>query len=213
MPYATLEEAWGSNFFVEMPPVINANNMDAAAVYESHARRTAAQPNKYSAPYDPKSIGQCVETMSNTTTGSYVSKKRRNRIPNMSRTYERLNEHSGVPNRGNTEPRLIMGEDNQYQLANPQNLPNYFNTDAPISPYTRDLKERMEEHLKTSGTGSNSLNDFLVKENNRLKSMVEDMKKNMGNERDTVFDLLIFLLSGIFVIIIVDSYTKLIKKY
>ena len=213
MPYATLEEAWGSNFFVEMPPVINANNMDAAAVYESHARRTTAQPNKYSAPYDPNSVGRCVETMSNTTTGSYVSKKRRKRIPNMSRTYERLNEHSGVPNRGNTEPRLIMGEDNQYQLANPQNLPNYFNTDAPITPYTRDLKERMEEHLKTNGTGSNSLNDFLVKENNRLKGMVEDMKKNMGNERDTVFDLLIFLLSGIFVIIIVDSYTKLIKRY
>lgn len=91
------------------------------------------------------------------------------------RTYNRLNEHSGVESRLPTEK--FVGEEQHNESVVPSELKSY---------------------------------KLLVEENNELKRLLENLSKSTSTNDDTeLYDLILFISSGIIIIFLLDIIVKL----
>ena len=60
---------------------------------------------------------------------------------------------------------------------------------------------------------NNSEINLLKEENSRLKKIIEDIKNNSVEDKDTLVDLVVYLSTGVIIILMLENITKLIRKF
>ena len=222
MPYCTIEEAWSQNLNQDM-------EHDEFKANELHDTKYSEIELPDSEVYDED--GKDIRCKKK-------KKHIKKRAPNMSRTYNRLSEHSGPKTRhvNDGNKRLIMKDSGT--LDDSDNHANYSNSDMPINSYNSDLYEKlddeedisldkayqskaiidedqsmMEDFKDMAYIDSNSKNvNILKSENRRLKKIIEELKLNKYEDKDSILDLVVYIFSGIMVILIMENITKLSRK-
>jgi hypothetical protein len=220
MPYCTIEEAWSTSL---NPELQDKNYLGKSELGYHNVQLEGSEI--YGG--DGKQI-RCPEKKT-------VSRKK---IPNMSRTYNRLNEHSGPKSRfkkGNGEKRVVI-DNTKHILDDSQNHPNYNNGDIPINDYNNSMYETLDNEYRKSGKkieNSSMMEDFvdgnsdssgsiqgdnikilnLEKENLELKRIIAELKNNTINDKDNFLDVFTYVFTGVVMILLLENLTKLSRKF
>ena len=218
MPYCTIEEAWSTSLNPELQDKnypgkgeLGYQNihLEGSEIYGADGKPIRCPPKK-----------------------NPVIK----RIPNLSRTYNRLNEHSGPKTRfsdGNGEKRYVINNTEKI-LDDSQNHPNYNNSDLPINDHNNSMYETLDNeyrHNVKKIEDSSMMEDFvdgsddnnepgenvkileLQKENLELKRIIAELKNNTVCEKDNFLDVFTYVFTGIVLILLLENLTKLSRKF
>lgn len=214
MPYCTIEEAWKESLNPELEKELNVENGKSSLKlgYSEIDLKDSELHNSQGEPI---------------RTGRKKKEKKRKRVPNMSRTYNRLANHNGPKTRltesNNTQ---LVRKNSKERLDKSQNQPSYDNDDLPINSYNNSMYEELDnEYNKTSNIDKSSMmEDFknvdtvsemnlLKDENSRLKKIISEFKNNTMDDKDTLIDLAVYLSTGVIIILMLENITKLIRKF
>lgn len=130
---------------------------------------------------------------------------------NYSRTYERLPEHSGPPTRlpkkRKSKKKKNKDTIEAYNQTSQSPTESYFNS-SDIDNFKND-----DENVEIKEEGSEkSLYLDLLRENQELKNMISSLQ-NQSLDTDNIFDLVLFISSGIFIIFVLDIFVKNIRRF
>ena len=209
MPYATIQEVWGGGF--EQSP--NNYGYDENILLEDEDGDQRGQHQRLMNP--KKATERPIPESSN---------KPPRRVPNLSRTYNRLPNHNGPTDRlgrKSKKAKVVRDENGDYgykledDVSNPQeNDLKMRNRDAPITEYTRELEEGYAELDDDSKSGSKEdLIKSLIAENKRLRELLQEAKNMGGGTKDNLFDLALFISAGVFIIITLEAFSKGIRRF
>jgi len=232
MPYCTIEEAWSQSLNPELQTISNHNGNDVL-------------PNQYielqnSTLYD--SEGKSITCKK--------EKKQKKKMPNMSRTYNRLPEHSGPVTRfENDNQQVYVRNKDSFELDDRKNHPSYMNLDAPINDNNISMYEKLNDeynkNFKENSEESSMMEDFttlennysgdtakykrkgsrqekneyeyivneLKEENSRLKTMINELKNSKVEDKDSFLDIVVFLATGVVIILMMENISKLLRKF
>ena len=216
MPYCTIEEAWSNSLNPELKDKnypgqsklgYKEINLEGSEIYGE----------------DGKPI-RCPEK----------EKPKKKRLPNLSRTYNRLNEHSGPKTRfsdGNGEKRYVI-KNQRHELDDSQNHPNYDNSDVPINSYNNSMYENLDNEYRKNVSrieDSSMMEDFvdgkldshqdsrkmleLEKENLELKRIISELRNNSAQDKDNFLDVFTYVFTGVVMILLLENLTKLSRKF
>ena len=138
MPYCTIEEAWSQNNFMDKNYLGKDNNGNTHEIvhYSDNIYDDNAQ----------------LVNLDGVPKPSNNSRK----IPNLSRTYDRLSEHQGPDNRlKNNTKRYIIKNGNK-QLDNSNNHPQYSNEDLPLNEYDNLSYQQLMDNTQYYSPGDDS---------------------------------------------------------
>ena len=110
---------------------------------------------------------------------------------NMSRTYKKLNNHSG------NETRLKE-----------MNFNDSDTDDADFGLVIENTDEEVNETYKNSDMELKKL----IKENKNLKKLIKNLRKDTDNSVDNR-EFILYIFSGIIVIMILENFRKIYKKF
>ena len=152
----------------------------------------------------------------------------------MSRTYNRLNEHSGPKSRlpkGNGDKRYVI-KNQRYELDDSENHPNYDNSDVPINSYNNSMYENLDNEYRKNVSkieDSSMMEDFvdrkslnhsdknilseLRSENIELKRIISELRNNNIQDKDNFLDVFTYVFTGIVMILLLENLTKLSRKF
>lgn len=212
MPYCTIEEAWSQSLNPELNNDLN-KDISSDLGYQNINLKDQELHNSEGKPIRKKK----------------KKRDRKNRVPNMSRTYNRLPEHNGPKTRLKNTEKIYVRDGDQNSLSNNSDHPTYSNSDLPINSYNNSMYEELDdEYNKNSSNIDNSsmMEDFknivptnndelslLKSENKRLKNIIESLKNNRVEDKDTLVDLVVYLSTGVIIILMLENITKLIRKF
>lgn len=194
MPYCSIEEAWGNDFYENE---IESRKFKKIVPTENDLNIHDSEIN------NKKSID--------------IKKKK-----TFSRTYNRLPKHSGPKTRlpNNTfflkksKNKEIEVESDDDTESNNENE----DMDIDIDINENDLKNELIndesiENFYSENLDNNQENymNYLLNENKNLKNIIKKYKKN-GTEYENIFDLILFLSFGIFLIFILDIISKSVRR-
>ncbi len=210
MPYCTIEEAWKQSLNPEIEKDLNQkSSLDLG--YSKINLEDSELHNSKGEPIRKKN----------------EKRKKKNRVPNMSRTYNRLSEHNGPKTRlKNSGKKRLVRKNAEQVLDNSENHPSYSNSDLPINSYNNSMYEELDnEYDKNSNIDKSSMMedfrnipnnreiDLLKEENSRLKKIILDLKNNNVEDKDTIIDLAVYVSTGVIIILMLENITKLIRKF
>jgi len=216
MPYCTIEEAWTNSLNPELKDdnyTGQSNlgyqniNLEGSEIYGENGKPIRC-PEKI--PEKPQ------------------------KISNMSRTYNRLNEHSGPKTRlpkGNGNKRHVI-KNQRYVLDDSQNHPNYNNSDVPINSHNNSMYENLDNEYRKNESkieDSSMMEDFvdrsheidddrnvvseLKNENTELKRIISELRNNNIQDKDNFLDVFTYVFTGIVMILLLENLTKLSRKF
>jgi len=199
MPYCSIEEAWGNSFEKKTEPKKFKKIVPEHDIIDSDL-------------YDNDMFSEYNTSKKSSNT---VKKK------NFTRSYNRLPEHSGpstrLPSSDIKQKRLQMKHKNKI-LEESESLPTYSNMDIPINDYDLELEKEMNdnhiisEYDEESSSTKEPYINFLINENKELKRLVTKIEKAATNN-DSIFDLVLFIACGMFIIFFLDTVNKGIRQY
>lgn len=209
MPYCTIEEAWGENLssttsnnrfkkitpengFIENIRGYSLDSYPESDIYDKEAKSVFSKKGK---------------------------RKKIKRKKTFSRNYNRLPEHSGPKTRLPKKQRRLIIEKSVKSLDDIDNHPQDSNLDLPINEYDQLLEQKMndgydsDEDMKENFQSKEDFVNFLQSENKKLKHIIKELQKNTFNKNDNLFDLVVFLSTGIFIIFMLDTLSKSIRRF
>ena len=224
MPYCTIEEAWNTSIDPSLLDIDNAR--DPEQDYQNIHLENSEIFN---------SRGQSIECKK-------PKQKQVKKGRNMSRTYNRLSEHSGPKSRFTSSQKKIIHNNNRVVLNDSPANPN-LNTDLPINEYNLDMAEKLNDEYKiqsedlsskgsilhefksinksdnnTTNITNNIDENFIIlnelrKENTELRQLINELKNNKLENSDNFMDLITFIITGIIVILMMENITALLRKF
>ena len=224
MPYCTIEEAWNTSIDPSLLDIDNAR--DPEQDYQNIHLENSEIFN---------SRGQSIECKK-------PKQKQVKKGRNMSRTYNRLSEHSGPKSRFTSSQKKIIHNNNRVVLNDSHTNPN-LNTDLPINEYNLDMAEKLNDEYKiqsedlsskgsilhefksinksdnnTTNITNNIDENFIIlnelrKENTELRQIINELKNNKLENSDNFMDLITFIITGIIVILMMENITALLRKF
>lgn len=220
MPYCTIEEAWNTSIDPSLLDIDNAR--DPEQDYQNIHLENSEIFN---------SRGQSIECKK-------PKQKQVKKGRNMSRTYNRLSEHSGPKSRFTSSQKKIIHNNNRVVLNDSPANPN-LNTDLPINEYNLDMAEKLNDEYKIqsedlsskgsilhefksinkSDNNTNTIDEnFIIlnelrKENTELRQLINELKNNKLENSDNFMDLITFIITGIIVILMMENITALLRKF
>ena len=224
MPYCTIEEAWNTSIDPSLLDIDNAR--DPEQDYQNIHLENSEIFN---------SRGQSIECKK-------PKQKQVKKGRNMSRTYNRLSEHSGPKSRFTSSQKKIIHNNNRVVLNDSHTNPN-LNTDLPINEYNLDMAEKLNDEYKiqsedlsskgsilhefksinksdnnTTNITNNIDENFIIlnelrKENTELRQLINELKNNKLENSDNFMDLITFIITGIIVILMMENITALLRKF
>ena len=197
MPYCSIEEAWGNDFYENET--------------ESRKFKKIVTPENELNMYDSE--------VNNDKTKDIKKKK------TFSRTYNRLPNHSGPKTRlpinklflKKSEKNKKIEIESEYEDDTESKNENE-DKDIDININENDLNSELINDESIENFYSENLNNnkenymnYLLNENKNLKNIIKKYKKN-GTEYENIFDLILFLSFGIFLIFILDIISKSVRR-
>lgn len=210
MPYCSIEEAWGKDFFENEAEPEKFKKIVSDDYYnndEDYFNNNYKDSNVYNELEDNLF---CPENKINK-----IKKKKK-----FSRTYNRLSEHSG--------PETRLPYMNRHVINNKKNLKIYPEEENNLISEEENDSKSEEENDENSISYDDKIikeafnNQFskkdkdkyinnLIKENIKLKNILKKYDTN-GIEYDNIFDLILFLSFGVFIILLLDIISKSIRR-
>jgi hypothetical protein len=205
MVYCTIEEAWTQSLNPELENTpINDNNIN----YNINGSADLYE-------IDPP----------------HVKKKR---IPNKSRTYNKLpghqsksdrlgkskvhkiNNKEGVDDPGDQPYRNMTSPENEYNIK----MYDDYNDKARDLDSTVSIMEDFQDNLPVNENMGNSVQfleiiNELRAENKRLVTTITDLQNSAGSisNKDNFMDIIIFITAGIIIILMMENITKLMRRF
>ncbi len=205
MPYATINEAWNVKEFTD-----NQNR------YEGNSSYMPPENKNFSRNYNrlPEHTGPSTRLTTEDSQQVYIRDNPENRIDYPQNHPSFLNQDLPI---------------NEYNLKKYQELNDTFLSKQNKIPkekfnnYELDSNHSMiysQPSLK-QGHDSNNTKELLEmirelkRENKKLNTVIDDLKKGgMNNlDKDNMFDLIVYLSSGILVIFMMENVSKLIRRF
>ena len=227
MPYCTIEEAWSTSLNPELQQSNSMgysnetvhNNVDFqnSRIYNSLGEEVAKKKKQ------PKKR-QRNANFSRTY----------NRLPEHSGPKTRF-----VKDNQNIYVRSSDGT----ELDSKENHPSYMNLDLPINEYNVAMYEKLNDEynkkqkeitekaaLENEDESEDESEHFsnkkerydnkylhiiktLKEENNKLRDMVDELKNNKVREKDSLADIMIFIITGIVIILMMENISKLVRRF
>ena len=200
MPYCSIQEAWGTDFYENKnQPKRFQKIVPELAREESMAYNNVNYPET-----------DVYDSSANSIYHKRQKKPTRKR-KSFSRSYNRLPEHSGPESRlPNSSIQYRLGYDTEKHLVEEES-PIYENTDLPNNQFDNRLEESLNDSKEEFQSNSTYINRIL-KENIELKKIIENFN-NKSIENDNIFDLVLFISSGVFIIFLLDMMSKAIRRF
>jgi hypothetical protein len=202
MPFCTIEEAWGVPKNPDLQ-YLSGNDYEKAykeiylensEIYDADGNSIRKKPN----PYDNES-NRPVE-----------------RVANYSRNYNRLPETTGpvtrLPQQPDRKQQVYVRGEPENVLETPSNHPSLYNRDLPINNYNYKMTQGNEKFADSDGELMNIVRE-LRNENKSLKKMVEELKHSGSQNKDSLFDTVVYISTGIFVILMMENMSSLIRRF
>lgn len=230
MPYCTIEEAWNESLNPELRE------------FQDNKEKEFKQVNYNNS----KIYDQDGESVTNDK--KCVKKKK---ILNLSRTYNRLPEHSGptsrLPNSNDPNDYYNSLENNDLPInkfnnskrmknnhknkINNKNIKNKKKINKQKNKNISDVKESFSEindvqiSVRKQNQNREIVNNNNEKyineieklkiENEKLKNIINELKNsnNVSNTKDSFLDVLIYIVTGIIIILMMENITKLVRRF
>ena len=233
MPYCTIEEAWNESLNPELKEFQDNNKKEYKNV--SYINSKIYNEEGESVTNDKK----CVK---------------KKKFLNLSRTYNRLPEHSGptsrLPDSNDPDKYYNSLENNDLPINKFNNLKKNNNllnnnrnnkkkqnkNEKKINKNNRfknkktnkEIKEPFSEisdvriNLRNKNEDNSDENEYykneiekLKIENKKLKNIINELKNsnNVSNTKDSFLDVLIYIITGIIVILMMENITKLVRRF
>tara|TARA_B100001093_G_scaffold519375_1_gene608118 strand:+ start:631 stop:1344 length:714 start_codon:yes stop_codon:yes gene_type:complete len=237
MPYCTIEEAWNESLNPELREFQDNKEKEFKQVSYNNSKI-----------YDQD--GESV-----TNDKKCVKKKK---FLNLSRTYNRLPEHSGptsrLPNSNDPNDYYNSLENNDLPInkfnnlkrmknnlsknnvknkINNKNIKNKKKINKQKNKNISDIKESFSEindvqiSVRKQNQNREIVNDDnnnekyineiekLKIENEKLKNIINELKNsnNVSNTKDSFLDVLIYIVTGIIIILMMENITKLVRRF
>ena len=128
-----------------------------------------------------------------------VDHKPYRKVQNYSRTYNKLPEHSGPETRLTPMPTKNKGSDSD------SDSDSLFDETSSVDESVHDEVEKYKNEdydLKK-----------LIKENKNLKKLIKNLKKNRFINNDSNKDFALYVFSGLVVIMILENFRKIYKRF
>lgn len=200
MPYCTIDEAWN----MSLNPELNRINTRDNKVNIDPPQFKKKQSRNY------------------------------NRLPEHSGPKTRLPQDN---------QRVLIRNDNGISLDDRVNHPSLQNQDIPINDYNTDIFQKLNDQHELYSKNKNNIEGYVSKftriglpedksvegllnkndyheiiqelrqENKRLKSLVQDMKTSGNSDRDSLFDLLVFISTGVLILFMMENVSKLVRRF
>ena len=130
-----------------------------------------------------------------------------NKKKSFSRNYNSLKKHNG--------PKTRLPVDKNYDIENLK-YSVLEESESSISEENIDnqIGEEIDSNIKSESAENfnNSNINSLIKENFKLKQIINNIS-NKKQDINSIFDLCIFLATGIFIIFLLDTLTKVAKSF
>lgn len=200
MPFCTIEEAWG------VPKNPDLKYLSGNDYEKSYKDIYLENSEIYDA--DGNSIRKDHNPYDNDTN------KPVERVDNFSRTYNRLPETSGPSTRLPQKQKqqvYVRGEPENI-LESPKDHPSLYNRDLPINNYNYKIAQGKEKFADSDGELMNIVRE-LRNENKSLKKMVDELKHSGSQNKDSLFDTVVYISTGMFVILMMENMSSLIRRF
>tara|TARA_B100001094_G_scaffold271426_1_gene276701 strand:+ start:49 stop:711 length:663 start_codon:yes stop_codon:yes gene_type:complete len=217
MPYCSIEEAWGKDFFENdaEPEKFKKIVSDDYNNNEDYFNNNYQDSNVYD------ELGDSIFCPENRI--NKIKKKK-----NFSRTYNQLSEHSGPETRLPNMNRHIIHKKNKKtnkktkKIYEKEDELNNLTSDEETNLKTDDENDTQSNNFdndiineafdnEISNNAKNKYVNNLIKENIKLKNLLKKYNKN-NLEYDNIFDLILFLSFGVFVILLLDIISKSVRR-
>lgn len=200
MPFCTIEEAWG------VPKNPDLKYLSGNDYEKSYKDIYLENSEIYDA--DGNSIRKDHNPYDNDTN------KPVERVDNFSRTYNRLPETSGPSTRlpQKQQQQVYVRGEPENVLESPKDHPSLYNRDLPINNYNYKIAQGKEKFADSDGELMNIVRE-LRNENKSLKKMVDELKHSGSQNKDSLFDTVVYISTGMFVILMMENMSSLIRRF
>jgi len=196
MTFATIEEVWGPNFNLNSRIAGPAQQVFEAA--KNIPKVVESVPFGYG-PYDI--LGGQLNYPNSSALPAPSGPVQHS--PDMSRTYNRAPMTTG--------PETRLPQQTNYKLPQQNNYNEKFESDQTNYQGQGQGQGQGQEQDNES---KDDLIQRLKNENRKLKKMIEDLKnKSQNGMGDNAFDLIMFLVSAVVIIFMMDSFAKMIRRF
>tara|TARA_Y100000389_G_scaffold79344_1_gene76081 strand:- start:13394 stop:14023 length:630 start_codon:yes stop_codon:yes gene_type:complete len=209
MPYCTIEEAWTQSLNPELQ--------------EEQSNAINYQPSQNTDLFElDKKL-----------------KKKVNRVPQQSRTYKTLDEHSKKIKRNRVNSKRVFIDDTKSNDSNSIESSNFDFTnsvnDMNLQAYKEynvkskdldsnvsvmeDFRENLPNQSGESNESSHHTEHFmkiineLRDENKKLSQTIEKLQKDDNSNKDNFMEATMFIITGIIIILIMENINKLVRKF
>ena len=203
--YCTLQEAWGDSLKKTKETFANPNTVNDIEKYDNYKKVNYPEDNLYN-PYG-ESIYQPKTRQK--------EKNYSNRFDFQRSGIEKLPNTNGPKKRVNLPP-INIHLDNQDQSENndPPQPPIEVNSDD--LQYTNQYNNEYNDYQEHDEIPQieNMCDDIML--NKKLDSIIEQLNKksdDYDNDTNNINDLLLYIITGIFFIFILDTFTKIGGKF
>ena len=205
MPYCTIEEAWTQSLNPEL-------------------QENETKPLEY------QSENTDLFKLDNTP------KKIKKRVPQKSRTYKALDEHYAKKDRQQKKIKKVVIDDKesdedsidydyQYGYNNKKNefninAYNEYNNKAKDLDSNVSVMEDFKDNIpKTDNQQAEQSQKFidiineLRAENKKLGEKIEELRNNNHSKKDNFIEILMFVLTGVIIILMMENINKLVRRF
>ena len=204
MPYCTIEEAWGDSQYnsIKEQDKIEINNK----VKMEQVPEIIVPENSYDYQDMYNNVQYPNVNYDKNILSIYpVQEEALQDAPRQfTPTYDRSN-YDAIPNHNNN---------NKLLLKNQQNKNKKINLQSEIPKSTSNPNNKQKEGFMNGNEHFKSYVEHLENQNKELKNYLHILKQKMNPspQKSNIFDLLLYIISGIFIIFILDSFVTLIKN-
>jgi len=202
MPYCTIDEAWNMSLNPELNRINAKNyktNMDPPQIKKKQSRNYNRLPEhsgpKTRLPEDRQDV------LIRTENG--ISVDDRVNHPSLNNLDLPINDYNMDMFQTLNEQRELLSKNKN------KNIEGY------VSKFTRiglpEDNTSVEGHINKSDF--HDIIQELRQENKRLKALVQDMKTSGNSDKDSLFDLLVFISTGVLILFMMENVTKLVKRF
>ncbi len=221
MPLCSIEEAWNTKPYVDLPKFGVNDTCYSNASYQEEDKGYNNSDNKYfSRNYNrsPETAATPSRLNNNESQMNYVRSEYDNVLdypsnhPSMMNQDLPINEYNIKMYERMNDQRLKK-KDSKKDKEKFNNYDNFsLSSEQMVLP--GEQAKRKEPKI-TNNTDADLMEIIgeLKLENKKLKSIIDDLKSQKLDEKDSLFDLVVYLSTGVIVIFMMENVSKLIRRF
>lgn len=236
MPYCTIEEAWKTSLNPELETIQVTNGLDTrynpseevdlknSELYDSEGNQVTCKKEKQQRP-KMKNFSRTYNRLSehsgpktrftNDNQMVYVRSEddfkldNRENHPSYMNLDAPISEHNiSMYEKLNDEYNKKFNKEtsNNEEMSMMEDFTSENNYSSDKTPYKR-------KEMRLASKNYEYIINELKEENTKLKTMISELKNTKVEDKDSIFDLVLFLGTGVIIILMMENITKILRKF